>query len=387
MIRLLFSVICLFGVCSSVSAQSLDIQLDGQDPRFMPVWVIHATCKQSVTLAIQSPEPLSQVSLLIGYDPQQIRVIWRERNQFMSSQAIIADKRMTYDLSSPLSSGKNILTDISLESLSWVTAVSFQIQTGSFVVTSKQVKKMLTPKTSNFNVSIVPECDPDITPPRIQLVYPESVWSRFSPDESLQFRITDDGKWIDRSRVSVEMWWFRYTQQTQGTTIRGDIISIKPRWWLWYNTWLIVRVSASDLQVYWWFNNSIEQYAMRTAVEPKQCLMMWCSIGTVNTSVVNSSLSASWSIIRRELSQDQCQLLSSHIVSVESISWFVREIGCDPSIMNRELISWRFYQDDSWMLLLFLWRWLFWCSVLLALLYRYDHRVLQKRQRAALFHT
>jgi len=86
-----------------------------------------------------------------------------------------------------------------------LSQVTFSLQTGSYVITDKQVKKMLTANTFVLPVASVSECQPDSTPPRIQLISPSVLSQKIMSGISIQFRIIDEGKGVDRDRVFAEL--------------------------------------------------------------------------------------------------------------------------------------------------------------------------------------
>jgi hypothetical protein len=376
---------------SVVSAQQILVDPQWWDPRFVPADKLHAWCDSVITLRSNIPVAYQTIALSFSYNPDELRLVWRQRDQYAASEKTIASNRFTYSLMNQATAvtGTQELASLSLSSLSGVSVSSLSLNTWSYYIDTKGVKKILSPFRYTLSFASVPECDPDITPPRIQLVYPQDLSQKVRIGESLQIRITDDGKWVDRARVSVEIRGRRYTQTTQGVRISGDVMSIDPYEALPYNTWVLITIRAQDAQQYGGPNTSMEQFIIQTAVKPEVCQLMGCSTSwqSLSTGV--------WFSIR------ECQQLARMIArpltgsELPVIEWW----GCRATDFTGSIRFWDSSQIQplspvitttptgrmSVSLLALIWWTLFALSFILQIWYRYQYHHTKRSHQQKIF--
>ncbi len=389
--RLLLVMISILLMSVSAYAQQILVDPEMWDPRFQPADKIHAWCERSLIIRSNITGSIKELSIVIEYDPSDIRIVGRQRDQFSESSKMIAATNIQYaleDLSTSVS-GSTELARIAIASVSGVSSTTLTLVTWSYYIDTQNVKKIL--PSFGYKIAFVPvvECKPDITPPRIELVNPESVSQRLMVWEPVVIRISDTGKWVAWSWVSVEMMGWRYTPTTQWVTISGDIISIQPYEDFLYNTGVSVTIKAQDSQVYGWPNASTEQLLLQTSVKPEVCKMLWCQI--------SSWLLASTSV---SFSPEQCQQLSSIIA--RPVTWSelstLQSWWCTDTVLNGTGINsntWKIWKPIravsqsstpvSISLLALIWRFLFVLSFVLQIRYRYQYQHTKKLHQHKIF--
>lgn len=166
------------------------------DVRFEPADKLHTDCTNSADILF-SPQgqKVTKFTLVLYYNPETIevlRVVPTAKNGVATSK--IEYNKIILDVQSP--------TFVSSTS----TASFFQLYFKSNIV-GKEIISLGTgseaivgnksyPLTANFALDFakVPECEPDVIPPSINLIYPKDTTQRITLDQYFIFDIKDIGK-------------------------------------------------------------------------------------------------------------------------------------------------------------------------------------------------
>jgi len=97
-----------------------------------------------------------------------------------------------FDIDNPKLDGTTSLFHLDFQSKTGVTQTNLVVATGSYFVTNGKIVYLQASFPLQF--ASVPECDPDIVPPSVDLVFPQDPTARTTLDQYFVFNIQDDGK-------------------------------------------------------------------------------------------------------------------------------------------------------------------------------------------------
>ncbi len=78
----------------------------------------------------------------------------------------------------------------------------------------------------------VPECDPDIIPPSVTLIYPKDTQEPIALDQYFIFDIKDLGKGVDKTSVVVSFLGEKYAYGSEYLTWNGNYLTFSPKQWI-----------------------------------------------------------------------------------------------------------------------------------------------------------
>jgi hypothetical protein len=125
---------------------------------------------------------------------------------------------------------------------------SLALGTGSQYVSANKTY----PLSATFPLSfgLVPECEPDIVPPSINLIYPKNTEDRIQLDQYFIFDIKDIGKGVDKKSVLINFDGEKYIYGSDNLKRNGNYLTFYPGKWIPINTTLDLNILISDKQSY-----------------------------------------------------------------------------------------------------------------------------------------
>jgi hypothetical protein len=96
----------------------------------------------------------------------------------------------------------------------------------------------------------VPECEPDIIPPNISLIYPKDTEQRISLDQYFIFDIKDSDKGVDKNSVLIHFDGEDYAAQSDNIKRNGNYLTFYPGAWIPINKTMDLNILINDKQVY-----------------------------------------------------------------------------------------------------------------------------------------
>ena len=118
----------------------------------------------------------------------------------------------------------------------------------------------------NFQFWEVPECDPDIVAPSVELLFPKvESWDYVALDTYFQFEIDDAWKWVNPDSIIFKIDGWTYSMQMLEHEWNDKILTIYPDFWMPFNTWFEVEITVSDKQSYWKANTTTALYEFQTS--------------------------------------------------------------------------------------------------------------------------
>lgn len=237
------------------------------DVRFQPADKLHAGCPSSADILF-SPQgqKVTKFTLVFYYNPETIEIL----RILPSSNNGIASSKIEYD---------KIILEVQNPSFasSTSTASFFQLYFKSDIVGQDVItlgtgsEALVGNKTYPLSASFVldfakvPECEPDIIPPSINLIYPKDTTQRIMLDQYFIFDIKDIGKWVDKNNVIVSFDKDQYTYGSDNLKWNGNYLTFYPGKWIPINKKIDLKISVTDKQSYGWANTTDTTYVFQSA--------------------------------------------------------------------------------------------------------------------------
>lgn len=237
------------------------------DARFQPADKLSAGCASSADILL-SPQgqKITKFTLVLYYDPENIeilRILPRTNNGVMNSK--IEYDRIVLEVGSPIFSSTTAATSffqIYFKS-DVVGKQVLTLWTGSEAVTANKTYPLQWAFDLNFEK--VPECEPDIVPPNISLIYPKDTNSRITLDQYFIFDIKDIGKWINKNSAIINFDGQQYFYGSENMKRNGNYLTFYPGTWIPINAKINLEISIADKQSYGWANKTDSTYSFKSA--------------------------------------------------------------------------------------------------------------------------
>jgi len=239
------------------------------DPRFPPSDRLHAGCMQTSDIKLATELDIKEIHVVLQFDPQKIDVLrilpdYKNRDEVIEfdiryGEISYSHENMVY---SPWYEIK--IFSMMFNSKSGIEDVLFTFGSGSYAITQWWQRINLEGE-SLILFADVPECNPDIIPPSINIIQPSPSMTGIALDSLFVFEIKDIGKWVDKDSIYVLIDDDAYTINTQGVAFSGEHLVVQPRKRLPVSSAIEVKVSIADLQKYGWANVSEKTFIINTA--------------------------------------------------------------------------------------------------------------------------
>lgn len=96
----------------------------------------------------------------------------------------------------------------------------------------------------------MPECEPDIIPPSINLIYPKKTEDRISLDQYFIFDIKDIGKGVDKNSIMINFDGQEYFYGADNLKWNGNYLTFYPGTWIPIDAAIDLKIMITDKQSY-----------------------------------------------------------------------------------------------------------------------------------------
>ena len=287
--------------------------------RFQPSDKFHAGCENQIDVVFQlGSSKINGVNAILEYDSDDVEIlkvlaVWERENNL--SYTVEKDRIVFGKLKTDWEWLDSVTFTLFFKVWSDLKESSFSFAKWSYVVDSKWNMVELE-WNYNFQFAEVPECDPDIVAPSVELLFPSNKsWEYVALDTYFQFEIDDQWKGVNESSVRIEIDWYTYTLATIEHEWKGKKLTIYPDIWMPFNTGFEVKINVSDKQSYWKSNDTTKIYEFQTSDK----LNLLNDISPVEfRKIVNLDKYFKWT-------KDECKLLSELYSQYFEENWDVLE--------------------------------------------------------------
>jgi len=237
------------------------------DVRFQPSDKLHAGCTNSADILF-SPQgqKVTKFKIILSYNPESLeilRVLPTVNDGSASSK--IEYNRIILEVNAPTFAS-------STESKPFFTIFFKSAIVGKDTITIAEWSEAITanktyPLVWTFNIEFakVPECEPDIIPPSINLIYPKNTDERIFLDQHFIFDIKDIGKWIDKKSVIINFDNEQYFYGGDHLKWNGNYLTFYPNKRIPVDTELTLKILVADQQNYGWANKTESSHTFQSA--------------------------------------------------------------------------------------------------------------------------
>lgn len=233
------------------------------DVRFQPSDKLHASCTNSADILF-SPQgqKIKKFKIILSYNPESLEIlrILPIVNDGSASSKIEYNK-IILEVNNP--------TFTNSTETKWFFSLYFKSTTAgkdNLTIISGSEATTTADKTyplaGSFDLEFaeVPECEPDIIPPSINLIYPKDSNEDIYLDQYFIFDIKDIGKGINKSSVIINFDGEQYFNGSDNIKWNGNYLTFYPSKWIPVNTPIDLKIMISDQQNYGWSNKTESVY-------------------------------------------------------------------------------------------------------------------------------
>lgn len=271
--KLMIFLCMMVSVCLPLSAMAqVNFEPIYASERFQPSDAFHATCENQLNVVFSLRDTkITWISAILDYNPNDIevlKIVWENERENNLSYVVNDNKIYLNKLKSEWTAdawSNMVVFDLYLKSKEGVSDTKISFSDGSYMVDSNGEMINLSDSIVLQFVS-VPECDPDIVSPKVNLLYPKEN-ARVPLDTYFQFDISDLWKWINEDSIVLSVNGVDYDINSMEHEWEMNILTIYPDFWMPFNTGFEVKLSVSDKQVYGWANSVTKVYNLETLDE------------------------------------------------------------------------------------------------------------------------
>lgn len=310
----------IFWIVSSLAMFGLTFAQVSLNPiytpeRFSPSDKFHAGCENQIDVVFQlDNSKIDWLNAILDYDWDEVEIlrilaVWEKENNL--NYTVENDKIIFSKLKTDWEWMDKITFSLFFKVWTDLQISKFSFAKWSYVVDSKWNMVELE-WNYDFQFSEVPECDPDIVAPSVELLFPKvESWDYVALDTYFQFEIDDQGKWVNTDSIIFKIDWWTYSIQMLEHEWNEKILTIYPDFWMPFNTWFEVEITVSDKQSYWKANTTSRLYEFQTSDE----LNLLNEIDPVQfRKIVNMDQYLKWTV-------DECNLLSELYSDSDQWRW------------------------------------------------------------------
>ena len=272
--------------------------------RFKPSDKFHAGCENQIDVVFQlNKSKINWINAILHYDWDRVEILkvianWEKENNL--TYTVEKDKIIFSKLKSDWNWLDDVTFSVFFKVSENVELAQFSFEKWSYIVDSKWNMVDLEWNYS-FEFVEVPECDPDIVAPSVELLFPsDKTWEYVALDTYFQFEIYDSWKWINEDSIKIRIGNSAYTLVDIEHIRKNNVLTIYPDIWMPFNTGFEVQISVSDKQSYGKPNSTVKLYEFQTSNE----LKLLNEINPVEfRRIVNKSEYLKWT-------KEECGLLS-----------------------------------------------------------------------------
>lgn len=258
------------GLMISMPSYAANIFFNSTYPeaRFAPSDKLHAGCNHSANISIESNwENINTINLVLKYDTKKVKILnvmpvdeSKTTNYSIEYWKILFNKIWWEDFKD----SKTVLFNLYYKSDENITGNTFEFTDGSYL-TTKYWRVIPLKKSFTIPFSKAVECEPDLVPPKIEMIKPLNKTNWVSLDSSFIFEIKDDWKWIDKKSLKLNINKQNYVYDDNEVFWSGDQLTVYPRTRLPINKTIPISISISDKQKYWGSNDEKENFEIKTS--------------------------------------------------------------------------------------------------------------------------
>lgn len=222
--------------------------------RFQPSDKFHAWCENQLDVVFSlNYSNVVWVNAILEYNGNDIEIIkilpeWEKENNLtyvVEENKIIFNKLKTQDAWL-----KNIIFKVFFKVDPTLISTNFKFSTWSYVLDTKGNMVELN-KSYDFMFAKVPECDPDIMAPTIELLFPIiNTWEYTALDSHFTFNIYDLWKWVNKDKIYFTIDDIKYDISIMEHEWSGSNLTIYPDNRLPLGAEILLNIEVYDKQVY-----------------------------------------------------------------------------------------------------------------------------------------
>ncbi len=306
------------------------------DVRFQPTDKLHAGCTNSADVLVASQgQKITKLTLVLYYNPENLeilRILPTAGNSTATSK--IEYNKIILEVTNPTftsTTEAKSFFQISFKS-DIVGKETITLWTGSEAITAS--KNYPIQWTFAMDFAQVPECEPDIIPPSLSLIYPKDTQQKISLDQYFIFDIKDIWKWIDKNSILINFDGDKYFYWSDNLKRNGNYLTFYPSKWIPIDKPLELKILIADKQSYGWANTTESTYSFKSAT------------GMVFNKTINPMM---FRMIAQEAekisaSVDECSLLADFYTKSEvsyqrELKSIIQKVGCDLSTIDTSLLA------------------------------------------------
>lgn len=271
-IKRLWLLLCCLLFCS-VSFAQVSVNPVYTSERFKPSDKFHAGCENQLDVVFQLDKlKINWLNAVFQYDWENIDILkivanWEKENNL--SYTVEKDKIIFSKLKTEWAWLDSVVFSLIFKVRKDLEESEFSFWKWSYVVDSRW--NMIDLEWNyKFQFVEVPECDPDIVAPSVELLFPsDNSWEFVALDTYYQFDIDDQGKWVNNDSIKFTIDGLEYGINSVDHEWNGKKLTIYPDIWMPFNTWFSVEISVSDKQSYGKSNTTTKTYEFKTSSELK----------------------------------------------------------------------------------------------------------------------
>lgn len=245
------------------------LQPNYSSDRFQPSDKFHAGCENSIDVIFSlNYSNIFGLNAILWYNSNDVEILKidvdgeKENNL---SYVVEEDKIIFNKLKTSDDWLKKIVFKIDFKVEDILQSTDFRFHTWSYVLDDKWNMVEIS-DWYKFDFQKVPECDPDIVSPSVELLFPLLETGQYAPlDSYFQFKISDLWKWINKDSLEIFVDDIRYDLSNVENEWSGNVLTIYPDEWLPLASDFKILVNVSDKQVYWKANYTSKEFVLATS--------------------------------------------------------------------------------------------------------------------------
>ena len=287
--------------------------------RFQPSDKFHAGCENQIDVIFKlNNSKINWVNAILHYHWDRVevlRIIANGEKENNLTYTVENDKIIFSKLKSDWDWLDSVTFSVFFKVWETVESSDFSFEKWSYIVDSKWNMVDLE-WNYNFEFSIVPECDPDIVAPSVELLFPSNKSGEYvALDSYFQFEIDDAGKWVNEDSIKISINWSEYSLDSIEHIRDDKVLTVYPNFRMPFNTGFEVEITVSDKQSYWKANTTLKIYEFQTSDE----LNLLNEIDPVEfRKLVNMDQYFKWTA-------DECELLAELYSNSDQRNWEILE--------------------------------------------------------------
>lgn len=327
-------------ICSTIIGDVLWAKVEFEplysDIRFQPDDKLHTDCTNSADILF-SPQgqKISTFKIILSYNPETLEILRILPNtdhgiatsKIEYNKIILQVNNPTFTSSNKATSFFQIYFKSTLVGKDTITIASWSEATN----TNKTY-----PLSWVFDLEFVkvPECEPDIIPPSINLIYPKNSEETISLDQYYIFDIKDIGKGIDKNSAIISFNGDQYFYWSESMKWNGNYLTFYPSRRIPINKNIDLTISITDKQSYGWANKTQSIYNFHSAT------------GIVLQNNINPMIFRKIAQEAEKISAsvDECWLLGdlyskSTIVYQKELQSIIQKLGCNLASLDTSVLE------------------------------------------------